>query len=113
MNDINSVVLIGRIGSVLRFAKSVSGTPYTYFAMEIEDKTNAKEEKDYNYHQIVHIMCFKKRIIDYLQAVDVRQREKVVVVGFISSYASELKGEKIISTVVCARDILVVKTPNK
>ena len=110
--DINSVVLIGRIGSVFKYAKSQNGNVYSYFSLEIEDKENAKDEMERNFYQIVHVMCFRKKVVEYLQKVGAKSGNRVVVIGYISSYSSELKGKKLISNGVCARDIFVVKTNN-
>ena len=104
----NEVVLVGCVGSSLKFATAQSGKHYVYFALEIEARANAKEN-DRNYHQTIHVMCFKKHYVDYLQKVKAKQGNSVVVFGFASSYPSEVNGKQILANGITANEVYVVK----
>ena len=107
--DRNDIRLVGRIGEIIKSGKTQSGGEYIWFPLEIEARANATST-DNNYHQKIHIMCFKKMVIDYLRRVNVKQGNTVVIFGFVSSFPSEIKGKDILVNAINANEIYVVKT---
>ena len=105
----NEVILVGRIGRVMKFAMSQSGNEYVYFALEVENQTHQGEwEKEY--HQTLHIMCFKRPVVKYLKDVGAKQGNIVVLFGYASSFMSEIKGKDVLQNSINATEIFVVKT---
>lgn len=106
--DVNQFTLIGRIGSSFKYAKAQSGNTYAYFSLEVEPRALAKEN---DYRQILHVMVFNKKIIDYMKAVEAKRGNRVVVVGYCSSFSNEVNGKMIISNTINAKGVFVIKTP--
>ena len=104
----NEVVLVGRVGAPVKFATAQSGNTYVYFPIEIETRSNAKENER-NYHQTIHVMCFKRHIVEYLRKVKAKQGNNVIVFGFASSYPSEVNGKQILANGITANAVYVVK----
>lgn len=103
--DVNEVLLKGRIGTRVKFAKSKSGKDYAYFSLEIEDLRNAKEDRENEKYNIIHVMAFYPKDVKYLKRVKAHTGHRAIVQGYISSYKSEIKGKSIIAQCVCARDV--------
>ena len=109
----NEVALVGRIGKVVKFAKSPkSGSEYAYLMVEVENQTNAKNIGDWEHemHQALHVMCFRKPVIKYLKEIQAKTGNVVVVFGYVGSYLSEIKGKTMLQQTVNATEIYVVKT---
>lgn len=107
--NLNDVTLVGKIGYNYKIAKASSGNEYVSFALEIEARENAKEY-DSNYHQTIHVTCFKKPVIEYLKRIKAKQGNHAVVFGFVSSFPTEIKGKKVFVNTINAREILIAKT---
>lgn len=107
--DRNDCRLVGRVGGRIKIDKTQNGGDYVWFPLEIEAKSNSYST-DNNYHQTIHIMCFKKIIIDYLRRVRIKQGNTVIIFGFVSSFQTEVKGESMYVNAVNANEIYVVKT---
>lgn len=108
MADRNNLTLIGRIGGAFKEGKTQNGGSYIWFPLDIESRSNATSTEN-NYYQTLHIMCFKKPVIDYLRRVNAHSGNTVVIFGFISSFPSEIKGKSLIVNAVNANEIYVVK----
>lgn len=108
--DKNDFRLVGRIGTNYKVAKTNNGKDYVSFAVETEDRDNDSEKVERGRKQIIHVMCFKRPVIDYLTKVKAKQGNTVIVFGFISSYGKEDRGQLRISNSITAKEIYVVKT---
>ena len=107
--DKNQLTLVGHVGEKMKYDKGTNGKEYVYFPLLINAKTTAKEY-DRNHYQIIHVMCFRQAVIDYLKKVGMKQNTMVIVFCIISSYPSEIRGKQIIENGVLANEIYVVKT---
>lgn len=107
--DKNDCRFVGRVGGAFKVGKTQNGGEYLWFPLEIESRANANSTEN-NYRQNIHIMCFKKKVIDYLRYVDVRQGSTVIVFGFVSAFPDEVKGKHVIVNAINANEIYVVKT---
>ena len=109
----NEVTLVGRVGQVVKFAKSTkSGNEYIYFMVEVENQTNAAivGDRDNEMHQTLHVMCFRRQVIKYLKDVEIKTGNIVVIFGYVGSFLSEIKGKTVLQNSVNAIEIFVVKT---
>lgn len=109
MADRNQVTLIGRIGDAFKTGKTQNGSSYIWFPLNLEARANANST-DNNYYQTLHIMCFKKVVIDYLKRVDAHNGNTVIIFGFVSSFSNEVRGKRVIANAINANEIYVVKT---
>ena len=100
----NEVTLCGRIGSTYKERRSKSGQTYIAFAMEVETKERS------SFRNIVHILCFRKPVVDYLKKLNVHEGTPVIVFGNVGSWGDEVKGTRIIQNAVYANKIYVIKT---
>lgn len=107
--DRNDIRLVGRIGEVIKTGKTQTGGDYIWFPLEIEARANATSTEN-NQSQKIHIMCFKKAVIDYLRRVKVKQGQTVVIFGFVSAFPTEVKGKSVLFNAINANEIYVVKT---
>ena len=105
----NEVILVGRIGKVVKFAMSQSGNEYAYFMLEVENQ-NHSQEWESEYYQTLHIMCFKKPVVKYLKDVGAKSGNIVIIFGYASSFLSEIKGKQVLQNSINATEIFVVKT---
>ena len=111
--DRNDCRLVGKIGSVLKEGKTQNGQTYIWFALNIEARSNANSTEN-NYRQSIHVMCFKKNVVDYLKRVKAHQGNTAIVFGFISSFPDEIKGKAVTVNAINANDIYIAKTkPDK
>ena len=109
--DLNIVFLQGRIGNDLQFKKTESGSTFATFTAIIN--SYSKDLKDNTEHRTdtyIRVMCFDKRIVEYLQKVGAKQGNRVNVMARLNSHKSEYKGVEFIQNDVIARDVIVVKT---
>lgn len=98
----NEITLCGRIGSTFKEGRSVNGNRYIAMAMEIDNKGE--------FRNVVHILCFKAPVIDYLKKMKVREGTPIIVFGGVGSWGDEIKGTQIVQNAVFARQIYVIKT---
>lgn len=107
--DRNDCRFVGRIGSSFKEGKTQNGGSYIWFPLELEAKANASST-DNNFRQSIHIMCFKKHVIDYLKRIRAHQGNTVVIFGFVSSFPDEIKGKNVVVNAINANEIYVVQT---
>lgn len=107
--DRNELILVGRVGAAMKKSKTVSGGSYLWMPIEIEN-TQGATSTDNNFHQGINVMCFKPRVIEYLEKVGCRVGSRVIIFGFVSSFKQEVKGQTIVSNAVNANEIYVIKT---
>ena len=105
----NDAIIVGRVGTNVKFKKAKSGSDYISFSLEIEAKSTAREY-DYNHYQIINVTCFKKPVIDYLQRIKIKQGNTAIIFGFYSSTMDEVKGQRIAITRIVAHEVYIVKT---
>lgn len=109
MTDRNQVILVGRIGGKLVERKAQNGSSYIFFPFSLENR-DAADSTDNNYSQDLHIMVFKKPVIDYMRRVKAKSGNRVVVFGFMSAFKTEVNGKTIISNAINAIDVMIVKS---
>ena len=107
--DRNQLTLVGRVGDRVKYDKGTNGKEYVYFPMLISARSTSKEYER-NHNQIIHIMCFRDAVINYLKNVKMKPNSPIIVFGFISSYPSEIRGKQIIENGVLANEIYIIKT---
>ena len=107
--DRNDIRLVGRIGERIKTGRTQNGGEYVWFPLEIEARANASSTEN-NFRQKIHVMCFKKPVIDYLRRVELKQGQGVVIFGFVSAFPSEIKGKSILVNAINANEIYVIKT---
>ena len=107
--DKNIVVLQGRVGSVVKDGKTQSGSPFLYFGMDIESRSNANSTEN-NYRQTLKIMCFKPKVTDYLKRLKVHSGMPCIVFGFMSSFMDEVKGKSILVNALNANEVYIIQT---
>lgn len=108
--DRNQVILVGRIGGKLVERKAQNGSSYIFFPLSLENRDAAADSTDNNYSQDLHIMVFKKPVIDYMRKVKARSGNRIVVFGFMSAFKTEVNGKTIISNAINAIDVMIVKS---
>lgn len=104
----NQCTFVGRIASVIKHAKTQNGDDYIWFMLDINAKENANSAKA-NYYQKINILCFKKNIIKYLERIDAKSGNLVVVFGFVNTFTSNIKGQDVVSNGINANEVYVVK----
>jgi len=109
MADHNNLILVGRVGGKMKKGKSSSGGSYLWFPIEIENAQGATST-DNNFHQGINVMCFKPKVLEYLERVGFKVGNRVVIFGFVSSFRQEIKGKAIVSNAVNATEVYVIKT---
>lgn len=112
MLDKNIVLLEGLIGDDARFGRTQEGKDFFTFSLcinsfmkEIADSTERTHSQTY-----VRIFVYDKRQLEYLHKVDVHRGQRVSILGRLSSYKAEYKGNAYITCNVVCRDITVIKT---
>lgn len=108
--DLNIVMLQGRIGNDLQFRKTTEGATFATFTTIIN--SYSKDFKDNTEHRTetyIRVMCFDKRVVEYMQKVGAKQGNRVNVFARLNSHKSEYKGVEFIQNDVIARDVVVVK----
>ena len=80
-----------------------------WFMVDTEPKANATST-EYNYHQQINTMCFKKKVIDYFKKVNAHQGCLVVVFGFVSSFVFEWRGKTLTTNGLNANEVYIIKT---
>jgi len=98
----NDTTLVGRIGQTFKEGKSKQGRRYIAFAVEIETKTSFKN--------VIHVLCFREVVINYLKGLKVHEGTPVIVFGSLGSWRDEIKGSVIVQNAVFADKVYVIKT---
>lgn len=107
--DKNQVILQGRISSLVKQGKTQTGGEFLYFGLNIEAKANASST-DNNYHQTLKVMCFKPKVIKYLQDLKVHSGMHCIVFGFVSSFMDEIKGKQMLMNAINANEVFIIQT---
>ena len=107
--DRNQLTLVGHVGDRVKFDRGTNGKEYIYFPLLVNARSTAKEY-GYNHQQIIHVMCFKSNVLEYLKKVGIKSNSHVILFGFISSYMSEIKGKQLIENGVLANEVYIIKT---
>ena len=108
MADFNMLFLIGHIGAAMKEGTASNGSKYLYFSIEIQSKQTATSVER-NQYQTLHVMVFKKNIIDYLRKVGAKQGNTVIVKGYISAFPNTVNGKDLITNAITASEVYVVK----
>ena len=106
----NETIIVGRIGKPIKYAQAANGNSYAYMAVECEARDNPITDE--RLIPIVHVSTFKSHLVKYLKDVGAKANDTIIVFGFISSYGSEIKGQKIISNNIVANALYIAKKPN-
>lgn len=101
--------LIGRMGGAMKEGTAKNGSKYIYFAIEIESKQTATSVER-NQSQILHVMVFRKAVIDYLHKVGAHQGNVVIVKGYISAFPNTIKGKDLMTNAITGTEVYIVKT---
>lgn len=109
MKQRNDLILVGRIGRILKYSMSKSGNEYAYFLMEIENQTHSSEWES-ELQQTLHVMCFKQNVVKYMKKVGAKTGNIVIIFGFVASFQSEIKGKQVLQNSVNATEVYIVKT---
>ena len=72
MANFNFLLLIGRIGAAMKESTASNGSKYLYFSIEIQSKQTATSVER-NQYQTLHVMVFRKPVMDYLHKVKAHQ----------------------------------------
>ena len=108
--DLNIVMLQGRVGNDLQFKKTSEGATFATFTTIINSYSkDLKDSTEHRSETYIRVMCFDKRIVEYLQKVGVKQGNRVNILARLNSHKSEYKGVEFMQNDVIARDVVVVK----
>ena len=108
----NEVIIVGKIGQVIKYDKSKSGNEYAYFLVDVENQKNAVNVGGWEseMHQSLHVMCFKRQVLKYLKNVEAKTGNFVVIFGYVGSFVSEIKGKTMLQMSINATEIYIIKT---
>lgn len=109
MADFNMLFLIGHIGAAMKEGTASNGSKYLYFSIEIQSKQTATSVER-NQYQTLHVMVFKKNVIEYLRKVGAKQGNTVIVKGYISAFPNTVNGKDLITNAITASEVYIVKT---
>ena len=109
MADFNQLILIGHIGAAMKEGTAKNGSKYLYFAIEIHSKQTANSIER-NQYQTLHVMVFKKNVIDYLHRVNAHQGNTVIVKGYITAFPDTVNGKDVIVNAINGTEVYIVKT---
>lgn len=109
MADFNLLILIGRIGAAMKEGTAKNGSRYLYFSIEIQSKQTANSIER-NQHQTLHVMVFRKPVIDYLRRVRAHQGNTVVVKGYIAAFPDTVNGKDVVVNAINGVECYVIKT---
>jgi hypothetical protein len=109
MADFNQLILIGRMGAAMKEGTAKNGTKYLYFAIEIQSKQSANSIER-NQYQTLHVMVFRKPVIDYLRRVRAHQGNAVVVKGYITAFPDTVNGKDVVVNAINGVECYVIKT---
>ena len=109
MADRNQLTLVGRIGGAFKEGKTKNGEAYIYFSLELQARQTQNSTEN-NQDQVLHIMCFRRPVIEYLRKVKAHIGNVVVIFGFITSFPDEVNGKAVRVNAINAHECFVVKT---
>lgn len=108
MADFNQLILIGRMGAAMKEGTAKNGSKYLYFSIEIQSKQSANSIER-NQYQTLHVMVFRKPVIDYLHRVKAHQGNTVVVKGYITAFPDTVNGKDLVVNAINGVEVYVVK----
>lgn len=112
MKQKNIVILEGRVGEGLKYARATNGNDYCTFVLEIDSyykEVADLTERDHSY-TLVRLFIYDKHQVEYCKRVGLRQGNIVSILARLNSKGMEINGKTIIQNNVIVRDISVVKT---
>jgi hypothetical protein len=104
----NRFYIAGVVNSNIKYAKTVNGDEYAWFAVRIENKLGAKSTEN-NQTQDIGLMVFNAKIIEYMRDVNMKRNDTVVAFGFVSAFKHEVKGEEFTGHGVNVTQLYVAK----
>ena len=108
MADLNECLFVGKIGSNIKKGKTQNGEPYIGFLLRCEPVANSNSSKN-NQSQMISIRCFKPKVIRYIEDVKAKMNTNVVVIGFVSSYPTEVNGKRLTANSINANHIYCIQ----
>ncbi len=109
MADYNVCHFLGRIASNIKYGTTQNGERFAAFLLNCEPAANANSALN-NRNQYISIRTFKPKVIRYLEYVCAKRNDPCVVIGFVSSYATEVKGKHLTANSINGNHILIIKT---
>lgn len=109
MADRNQLTLVGKIGGAFKEGKTKNGEAYIYFSLELQARQTQNSTEN-NQDQLLHIMCFRRAVIDYLRKVKAHTGNVVVIFGFITSFPDEVNGKAVRVNAINAHECFVIQT---
>lgn len=109
MADFNFLLLIGRIGAAMKEGTAKNGSKYLYFSIEIQSKQTATSIER-NQYQTLHVMVFRKPVIDYLRKVKAHQGNTVIVKGYLTAFPDTVNGKDVVVNAINGVECYIVKT---
>lgn len=108
MKDCNQVFLQGAIGDDYKYKKTQDGKDFATFTLLVSTKFHGADAQS-----MIRIMVFDQNLVQYLRKVEAHQGNRCSIVGSITSYSREIKGQNTIQNNVYVKDIVIMKTqPN-
>ena len=108
MADRNQLTLVGKIGGAFKEGKTKNGEVYIYFSLELQARQTQNSTEN-NQDQVLHIMCFRKVVIDYLRKVKAHTGNYCVIFGFITSFPDEINGKAVRVNAINAHECYIIK----
>lgn len=108
MVDRNQLTLVGRIGGAFKEGKTKNGETYIYFSLELQARQTQSSTEN-NQSQVLHVMCFRKPVIEYLRKVKAHTGNVAVIFGFVSSFPDTIKGKDVRVNAINAHECYIVK----
>lgn len=109
--DRNDVYLSGKI-SGLAYSKTSDGKEFAYFLLEQNtyDRLSADKSEKQGISNLIRVMVFDERHVDYLKKVKAKNGNNVYVYARLNTHRYEKKGIEVFQINVVARTIAIVKT---
>ena len=107
---INRVTLRGKISMKVKYSKTVDGNEFCSFNIEMnnnQQRTYDKTARDTMFY--LHIMVFKKEVVEYLKRNNAKQNDVVTIEGRLNCKRVEMKGIEFYQTNIIAHDIQITK----
>lgn len=109
MADFNSCFFVGRIASNVKYGTTQNGERFVGFLLNCQPAANANSSQN-NQNQYISIRTFKPKVIRYLESIGAKMNDPCVVVGFVSSYRTEVRGKSLVANSINGNQIFIIKT---
>ena len=112
VQDINTTFLVGRI-NLLKFGKSETGKEYATFSFQMASYIKEiadSAEKTLNFETYVRVFVYDNRYVKYLHDVGAKNNQYAFVFGRVGSFKSNYRGIDLLSQVIIARSIGIIKS---